>query len=91
MKKTLSVFTIAAVMVACNSNPSQQKVASAVPAADTAGLAEFKAWKTQKDLADFTAFQQSKNAIAYNSVERTPSAPVRKKAATTRRPVHPLF
>ena len=84
MKKTLSVFTIAAVMAACNSNPQKQGVGAAgVSAPDTAGLSEYKAWKTQKEMAEFNAYQQSKNAIAYNSIEREPvaKAPVRKATA----------
>jgi hypothetical protein len=90
MKKTLSVVAIAAVMVACNSNPQQQGIgaaASVVSAADTAGLAEYKAWKTQKDLAEFTAYQQSQNAIAYNSIERKPavSTPVKKSSAPVKK------
>jgi len=88
MKKTLSVVAIAAVMAACNSNPQQQGIgasASVASAADTAGLAEYKAWKTQKDLAEFSAYQQSQNAIAYNSVERKPvaSTPVKKAKPKT--------
>ena len=92
MKKTLSVVAIAAVMAACNSNPQQQGTTASVANADTAGLAAYKAWKIQKDLADFNAYQQTQNAIAYNSIERTPaintpvkkSAPVKKvKARTT--------
>lgn len=83
MKKTLSVITVAAVMAACGSNPSQKQSVATIPAVDTAGLAEYKSWKAQKDMADFNAYQQSKNAIAYNSVERKPiaSAPVRKAKA----------
>ena len=73
MKKTLSVISIAAVMAACNSNPKEgigSASVSTLKAADTAGLAEYQAWKTQKDLADFNEYKQTKNAIAYNSVER---------------------
>lgn len=86
MKKTLSVITIAAVMVACNSNPQQQPMGAAgISASDTAGLSEYKAWKTQKEIAEFNEYKQSKNAIAYNSVERKPvaTAPVRKVKAKT--------
>jgi hypothetical protein len=67
MKKTLSVITIAAVMAACNSNPQQEigsATVSTVKVADTVGLAEYQAWKAQKDMADFNAYKQSKKAIA---------------------------
>jgi hypothetical protein len=81
MKKTLSVITIAAVMAACNSNPQQgigNATVSTVKVADTIGLAEYQAWKAQKEMADFNAYQQSKNAIASNT-----AAPVRKVAKTS--------
>ena len=70
MKKTLSVITIAAVMAACNSNPQQgigNANVSALKTSDTAGLAEYQAWKAQKDMADFNEYKQSKNSIASNS------------------------
>lgn len=70
MKKTLSVIAIAAVMAACNSNPKQgigTANVSTLKAADTAGLAEYQAWKTQRDLAAFNEYKHSKNTIAYNA------------------------
>lgn len=59
MKRILSIFSIAAVMAACNSN--QDKIAaegaklkayqdSVRLAADTAGLSEYQAWKMQNEL-----------------------------------------
>lgn len=59
MKRILSIFSITAVMAACNSN--QDKIAaesaklkayqdSVRLAADTAGLSEYQAWKMQNEL-----------------------------------------
>jgi YMGG-like Gly-zipper len=73
MKKTLSVITIAAMMAACSSSP-KDGIGNAneinAKVADTVGMAEYKAWKTQKDFADFNAFQQSKNSIASHNAPR---------------------
>ncbi|ANE51246.1 hypothetical protein SY85_12740 [Flavisolibacter tropicus] len=59
MKRILSIFSIAAVMAACNSNQDKLAVESARLkayqdsvrlAADTAGLSEYQAWKMQNEL-----------------------------------------
>lgn len=73
MKQTLSVITIAAVMAACNSNPQQgigNANVSAVKVSDTIGLAEYQAWKAQKDVAEFNQYKQSKSSIASYSSPR---------------------
>jgi Glycine zipper len=53
MKRILSVVTIAAVMAAsCNSVPTTAGMSTTqTPVADTAGLAQYKAWKAQNELA----------------------------------------
>lgn len=59
MKRILAIFSLAAVMVACNSdqeriaaeNAKLQKYQDSLRlAADTAGLAEFQAWKAENEL-----------------------------------------
>jgi L-cysteine desulfidase len=89
MKKALSIITIAAVVVACNSNPQQEigdANVSAMKAIDTVGLAEYHTWKAQKDMADFNEYKQSKQSIAAGNVA---SQPALRKAAknSTARPV----
>lgn len=90
MKKTLSVITIAIAMAACNSNP-QQPIGNANVAAskvsDTVGLAEYQAWKAQKDMADFNEYKQSKNSIASYTAPRkaVKSSPARTTKSATRK------
>src|SRR5215217_4148166 len=59
MKRILSIFSIAAVMAACNSDQDKIMAESAKLkqyqdsvrlAADTAGLADFQSWKMQNEL-----------------------------------------
>src|SRR3982750_304499 len=51
MKRILPVFAIAVAMTACNTTPSTDTTQKAIqPAADTAGLAQFQAWKAQNEL-----------------------------------------
>lgn len=56
MKKVISVFAIASVMVACNTNPNptitQQRAIP--PMVDTAGYAQFQNWKAQNELTNTT-------------------------------------
>ena len=66
MKKILSAFSIAAIMVACNSTPKTDANAmikayqdSVKLSADTAGLAQFQAWKAQNELADPNMYGQA--------------------------------
>ncbi|HKP32128.1 MAG TPA: YMGG-like glycine zipper-containing protein [Chitinophagaceae bacterium] len=66
MKKLLfgiSVFTLTATMVACNSGPKADlgNQSNAVVIADTNGLAEFQSWKVN----------QLKNTYAVNSTKKT--------------------
>jgi YMGG-like Gly-zipper len=53
MKQLLSVFTVAAFMVACNSNP-KTSASSNNNQPDTTGLAAFKAAQTRAAIADST-------------------------------------
>ena len=67
MKRILSVVTIAAAVTACNPGPrteEAQVLSTQQPQntvlADTMGLAEYQAWKSQNELADFREYQQFK-------------------------------
>src|SRR5688500_19242814 len=77
MKTLLSFITVAAVVTACNSNP-QTKQETSPPAAniimlkDTAGLAEFQAWK---------AYQADKAVTEYSNQVAAAAKPVRKYAS----------
>lgn len=88
MKKTLFVVTIAAVMAACNSNPQQEMGnahVSALKSADTIGLAEYQAWKSQKDLAEFSEYKQAKNTVVYTAPRKV-STSGSTKAVKTKSP-----
>jgi hypothetical protein len=68
MKRMLSIVTIAATMMACNSNSRSEAEAlqaykdSVKYAQDTAGLAEFQTWKAQTELAEYNAFMNNQSA-----------------------------
>lgn len=78
MKKFIPVFSLAALMVACNSNPNTTATTGTTPQVqqapaynpDTTGLAQFQQWKTTHELAAVTEYQ--KPAVQYKA------APVRK-------------
>lgn len=87
MKKTLSIFSIAAIivaltaiMVSCSSKEKKAEDASLVlSASDTAGLADFQAWKAvneRKDASMYMAANQPQAAVAKTV----------RKTTTTRRP-----
>ena len=78
MKKILSIISVAAIMAACNTNTktSEAEVAAKIAAykdsirmvADTAGLANYQAWKAQNEMAD---------ANQYNTAQSTSSTPAK--------------
>lgn len=68
MKQILSALSIAAVMTACNSNPSTNTTQAAIPV-DTAGLAEFRAFKQQAAMMKMYEMQNAQVAAV------TPQAP----------------
>jgi uncharacterized protein YcfJ len=84
MKKLLSVFTIAALMAACNTAPKvapgdeARRVADSLRlAADTAGLAQFQQWKAQNEMMYANPYAMQNNAMAAGVA----AAPVRTAAA----------
>lgn len=86
MKQMLPLFSAIVLLAACNSQPKTNVEAAApVPAvviADTAGLAQFQAWKAQHELADVKEYKS--NAVAAAPVKKRyqkTSAPVRRPAA----------
>lgn len=52
MKRIIPVFAIAVSMVACNTNPTVDSAQQKAIPADTAGYAQFQAWKAQNELAN---------------------------------------
>lgn len=75
MKKILSIFTIAAlllVLAACNNRPVGVGN-SGILSADTAGLAEFQAWKMQQE-----------NALKYSYAKKSNVATKRNQSTTYR-------
>lgn len=82
MKKVLSVVSIAAVMAACNGNKDtaaeNAKLAAYVDslklAADTAGLAEYRAFKSQSEIQEQQAMNSQTANYAAAPVRRTTTA-----------------
>ena len=77
MKKILPVVALAGFMVACNNPRPDAKVESAQNTIilDTAGLAQFQAWKAQNEMAQYQQFgEQNNNNGAVAPVRRTSSA-----------------
>jgi hypothetical protein len=87
MKRILSVITVAAVMASCTAGPREQADTKVLSATDTAGLAEFKSFKMQNELAAaYKAGQESATLQAATApVTKTVYVPVRKTTSTTRR------
>jgi hypothetical protein len=78
MKHLVPFLSAAVLVTACNSNPKTESQATQAPpvtmAADTAGLAQFQAWKAQHELA--TVAQYTPQAVAT-------AAPVHKAVRTS--------
>lgn len=91
MKRLLSIFSIAAVMAACNNTPPVDIEArlrayqdSIKLAADTAGLAQFRSWKAQNELADpgqYGQMQYAATATAPAIRTTRTSAPARRSSS----------
>lgn len=73
MKRMVSIFTIAVLLAACTSttNPKANEEAALQAfkdslrlAADTAGLADFQAWKAQNELTDPNQYNQASQIAA---------------------------
>ena len=84
MKKILSVFVLAATMVACNSNTRTAGESTTVTPApvvmpDTTGLAAYQQWKAQNELAQFAQYQQGTTSNPSGT-----SAPRKSSATRTR-------
>ena len=76
MKKILPVIALAGVMVACNNPRPDAKVESAQNTIilDTAGLAQFQAWKAQNEMAQYQQFGEQNNTGAVAPVRRSTSS-----------------
>ena len=72
MKKLLPFFSLAVLLVACNSAPKNtatQAMAPAEPSSqamvtDTAGLAQFQQWKVQNELRDAEDYNKAAQPVA---------------------------
>ena len=95
MKRILfivSIFSLVAVMVACNSAPKTDANAlikayqdSVKFAADTAGLAQFQAWKAQNELVDPNMYGQGAQYAIAPAGAATSSAARRSSSASRAR------
>lgn len=78
MKKIIPVVALAGFMVACNNpRPDAARVESAQNTIilDTAGLAQFQAWKAQNEMAQYQQFGEQNNNVA--------TAPARRYASSS--------
>jgi hypothetical protein len=101
MKKFLTFFSIVAVlaviMTACNSGPRNGVDAyvtqpNTVKPLDTAGLAEFQAWKAQNELANAAQYRQMQYAAMAAPVAAPRAyAPARRATSTARRSTSPRY
>ncbi len=94
MKQVLSIFTIAAVMVACNSNKDSKEAVAAENAklqaykdsvrlaTDTAGLAQYRTWKMQNELSNPNEYDPNNAATATTTTSTTT------KETNTEKPSH---
>jgi len=85
MKKFLPFVSIAFLAAACNPDPKSADIAplqveQKTPAVDTAGLADFQAWRAQSELAPQEIAQPEQKAVAYRAPVKKAVAPVRKSA-----------
>jgi hypothetical protein len=81
MKKTLTVFAIAALFAACksNTNTSEQQKSNLLGVADTAGLHEFQMYKEQQAREKDTYMETQALNDANNITENTSAAPAVKE------------
>lgn len=73
MKRIIPVFAIAATVAACNTTPDTNTTQKAIqPAIDTAGFAQFQAWKAQNELMNTAQYnaqaQQPQTVVKYYPV-----------------------
>lgn len=89
MKSILSVITVAAVMASCTAGPREQADTKVLSVTDTTGLAEYKSFKMQNELAAaYKAGQESATLQAATIAPvrtKTVYVPARKTTSTTRR------
>jgi hypothetical protein len=74
MKKVIPVFIFAAAMTACNTNPKTTDSAKVDSYSDTVGLAQFRAWKAQNELANPNTAYMPNQAVATQSVSSRSTA-----------------
>ena len=93
MKTTLTMFAVAAMFAACNTNPKIDAKTTTIPQADTAGLAEFQAQKnqaTEGELIETEGIYDGNTnnlngtapAVASGTTRRASSAPARRSTAS---------
>lgn len=75
MKKTITIFAIAAIFAACKSNTKSSEQQSSLGLADTAGLHEFKMYK-EKQAREMDTYMQTQ---ALNNEENTSTEPAVKE------------
>ena len=80
MKRLLVVVTIAAVLVACNTNPKSDVGKISAASLDTAGLSEFQAWKAYQ-----TQSAAAAALVPVQKVSYTPAKTVAKSSAARQR------
>jgi membrane-bound lytic murein transglycosylase len=88
MKQILFAFSIVAMMASCSNNdPKTAAETKVITPTDTAGLAQFQAWKTQNELAAANQLTQQNLAATQPVKERVVyvNKPSTKRSSTTTR------
>lgn len=88
MKKIIPVVALAGFMVACNNpRPDAARVESAQNTIilDTAGLAQFQAWKAQNEMAQYQQFGEQNNNVATAPARQYASSSSNRSTSTARR------
>jgi hypothetical protein len=98
MKKFIPIVAIAALIVACNSNPKtaeapvvQSQQESTISAEDSLVLSQFRAWKSQNELTDAREFLNGgtqNNANANQSTSSTKTSTTKRKSSGSSSPVY---
>jgi hypothetical protein len=83
---TTSLLMVAVLMVACTSRTSEAKIDEpAIKVEDTAGLADFQAWKAMNERQEYLEYKQwqAEKQMAVTTVAATPRTSAPRKASST--------
>lgn len=84
MKRIIPVFAIAVAMTACNTTPDTASSQKAIqPVVDTAGLAQFQAWKAQNELMSTQQNAAMQPQVTREVVRYYPASSARRSSSSS--------